>query len=590
MVKPRKRPQKTTPKSLTGVNKRQKVKDEAREALKAEKEARETLKELKKMSFAQATHHMAELCESIIENPQEALSANVHSLLYLATKRDDTQHAATLSLLAVFCDILPSYRIRLPTEQELSVKASKEVQRLRDYESTLLKTYQEYLRFLESQWKQHEDVACMLCLCQLLQKAYTFNFCNNLMEIIAQSMHLPSVSEACCNAMQTVLTEDAQGTLALAATRHICKAVRQHQHAASLATLQRLPLRVHTDEAQAAKIATAARKQARKRNQERAAIERELEHGVDKIQLARHQSDTLQTLVTTYFWVLKKKKRPLLPTALEGLARFAHLIHLETVVDLLEHLKQVLEEDIDVDVALHCVRTAFLTLEGPGKSLQVDYKEYLIPLYAQVLRVNSSTCKVLQECLRMAFLDRREYSNVRVAAFFKRMLTTCLHAPSASTAVPLLALARQLLQKYPVLEQLLDDEVVTRGEYNPDATDPEHANPMATQAWELGTLSRHHDSRVASQAKSFGKLLQLPKESPDRLYKELSYQEEQSYVAYTILTTKAHPLAAKAGDKKPRKRFLRPKFTDNLVVAEVGKIESAELRAFEAMLNAGNKQ
>jgi nucleolar complex protein 3 len=47
-----------------------------------------------------------------------------------------------LSLLAVFKDVLPGYRIRLPTEKELAMPVSKDVKRTRDYEATLLRLYQ----------------------------------------------------------------------------------------------------------------------------------------------------------------------------------------------------------------------------------------------------------------------------------------------------------------------------------------------------------------------------------------------------------------------------------------------------------------
>jgi hypothetical protein len=49
---------------------------------------------------------------------------------------------AMLSLLAVFRDVLPGYRIRLPTEKELAMPVSKDVKRTRDYEATLLRLYQ----------------------------------------------------------------------------------------------------------------------------------------------------------------------------------------------------------------------------------------------------------------------------------------------------------------------------------------------------------------------------------------------------------------------------------------------------------------
>ena len=47
-----------------------------------------------------------------------------------------------LSLLAVFKDTLPGYRIRLPTEKELEVPVSKEFKQTRDYESMQLRFYQ----------------------------------------------------------------------------------------------------------------------------------------------------------------------------------------------------------------------------------------------------------------------------------------------------------------------------------------------------------------------------------------------------------------------------------------------------------------
>jgi nucleolar complex protein 3 len=49
---------------------------------------------------------------------------------------------AMLSLLAVFRDVLPGYRIRLPTEKELAMPVSKDVKRTRDYEATLLRLYE----------------------------------------------------------------------------------------------------------------------------------------------------------------------------------------------------------------------------------------------------------------------------------------------------------------------------------------------------------------------------------------------------------------------------------------------------------------
>ncbi|CAN0556948.1 unnamed protein product, partial [Ectocarpus sp. 8 AP-2014] len=53
-------------------------------------------------------------------------------------------HLALLSQYAVFKDIIPGYRIRVPTAAEMATKVSKEVHRVRAQEAALLRAYQVY--------------------------------------------------------------------------------------------------------------------------------------------------------------------------------------------------------------------------------------------------------------------------------------------------------------------------------------------------------------------------------------------------------------------------------------------------------------
>ncbi|GMQ00181.1 hypothetical protein CsSME_00047381 [Camellia sinensis var. sinensis] len=69
----------------------------------------------------------------------------------LQSSKDGDHAIAVLglkSLLAVFKDIIPGYRIRLPTEKEQEMVVSKVVKKMRYYESTLLSTYKGYLQRL----------------------------------------------------------------------------------------------------------------------------------------------------------------------------------------------------------------------------------------------------------------------------------------------------------------------------------------------------------------------------------------------------------------------------------------------------------
>ena len=131
-------------------------------------------------------HLIADLSESILEDPGGGLTdaiggvvngeeeageegdkktplyrktpSKLHKLLDLASLVDNGHdaHAARLgllSLMAIFQDILPTNRIRLPTESEMQVRLSKETKATWDHERRLLQCYQRYLQLLERNGK-----------------------------------------------------------------------------------------------------------------------------------------------------------------------------------------------------------------------------------------------------------------------------------------------------------------------------------------------------------------------------------------------------------------------------------------------------
>lgn len=398
-----------------------------------------------------------------------------------------------------------------PTEEELTVRVSKDVKKTRDYERNLLSNYQSYLKLLTECWKNGQPkkaknrndfgsspsplaITAILSLCSLLKTAYLFNFRSNIVSIVIRSMNskCEEVRTSCCDAVKGVFKKDTQGDVSLEIVQAISTMIKNRGYQVNadvIRTFLSLPLRVHEDEAEAAKIHEKAQKKKRKRDQERAAIEDELKEGsanVDKALLARAQAESLQAVVLTYFRILKsrtdgRKTTHLLSSSLEGLAKFSHLINIDTVEDLLVHLKELLAdvETLSLDAALNCILTAFSALQGPGRELQIDQKEYVAPLYGQLTRLSSQdnteyTKKVLK-CLNFAFFRRREYSTERVASFIKQLCTVSLHAPS-HTSGAMLAFARMLFHRYPTSHQLLENEsdVVASGKYSPEVHDPDH--------------------------------------------------------------------------------------------------------------------
>ena len=559
---------------------------------------------LNEMTLEEKCDMIAELSESILEDPSTTFSAGetgdskIKRLLAVASESNSSENEYTarlaiMSLLAVFQDILPSYRIRLPNAAEMAVKVSKDTKKIWDHERALLHHYQLYLKLLEKTWEQEKDdvskplgVTCILALCELLKANPHFNFRSNILAVVIRQMNnrqCEEVGDACCASVQHIFATDTQGEVALEAARLVAKLAKDKQfriRAAVLRTFVSLPLKVHVDEAEAAKLASAANAKKRKRNKEEADIESEMREGsaeVDKILLARCQSDTLQVVTLTYFRILKSEDlntdsiAELLPPALEGLAKFAHLINMDTVMDLLGVLKILLKkvDSLPLDAALNCVLTSFQTLQGPGRELKIDQKEYITPLYSQLARLttgerNSNHTDIALKCLFSAFIKRREYSSVRVAAFMKQLCTVCMHAP-VTTSAPLIAFVRQLIHRYPSVHQLLENEldVITSGSYTPEVEDPEHSNPNATSAWELSTLKFHIHPAIAYQASAAAseKMIQLPREGTDRIRSELRNDADELYIELKR-HKKRHPLAPKVGQelgKCPPARFISPR-------------------------------
>ena len=91
-------------------------------------------------------------------------------------------------------------------------------------------------------------------------------------------------------------------------------------------------------------------------------------------------TESLKLLFVLYFSILKNPRpTPLLPGALQGISRFAHLVNIDFFKDLLKVLKGLisLEEDEsgedeskdarEIQHRLLCIVTAFELLSGQGK-------------------------------------------------------------------------------------------------------------------------------------------------------------------------------------------------------------------------------
>ncbi|KAF7964822.1 hypothetical protein HWV62_2733 [Athelia sp. TMB] len=489
---------------------------------------------------------------------------------------------AILSQVAVFKDIIPGYRIRALTDKEKAEKVSQMVARTRDWEQGLVVVYQSYLRSLETELKSrslcynfrtyanmHLDKSelaevALQCMCTLAADVTHFNFRVNLMTCIVARLSKKSwdkLSDLCLNTLVKVFRADLTGTPSLEIVRLLNRMIKERRyqvHPNVLSCLVHLRLKtelsVRSSDAKADREQKPARsfskgkaasrrahgkhtdqphlsKKAQKVLKEKKEIAkefREAEAEVDKEERAVTHTESLKLLFVLYFSILKNPRpTPLLPGALQGISRFAHLVNIDFFKDLLKVLKGLISPEADdagaddaqdapaIQHRLLCIVTAFELLSGQGEALNIDLSDFIGRLYTLLLplglmpdidapppppHTGRSTADMLFRALELVFAQRAA-PPWRGAAFAKRLLGASLHWPPAP-ALRALGFVRGLLAADARLAALLatDDRTVD-GVYRADLEDPQLSNPFAASFWELHVLRRaHYDARVRAAA------------------------------------------------------------------------------------------
>ncbi|MGH0136924.1 UNVERIFIED_CONTAM: hypothetical protein FKN15_008498 [Acipenser sinensis] len=497
---------------------------------------------------------IAALGSSILSDP----SANIKKLKELRSMlvELDPYVAVTVrklvmvSLMEIFKDIVPSYRIRPLTEAEKSTKVKKETQQLREFEEGLVSQYKFYLENLEQtvkDWKQMKkkksDVVSLTsykglaevavkCLCELLVALPHFNFHNNIIVMIVPLMNhdCKKVLKAllCLRVKEVEVKKDADD---IAPKKRFMNFKEKRKH---LSRMQR-------------KWKKAEEKL------EKELLEAEATECKEK-KLKLH-TETLNIVFLTYFRILKKaQKSILLPCVLEGLAKFAHLINVEFFDDLLIVLHKLVESgDLSYRESLHCIQTAFHVLSGQGDVLNIDPLKFYTHLYKTLLRLHAGTANddmiIVLQCLDVMLTKRRKQVSVqRALAFIKRLTTLSLQVLPNST-IGILATNRVLMHTFPKSDILLDNESQGSGIYLPELDEPEYCNPQNTSLWELHTLQRHYHPIVRKFAAHL--IVGAPSEGSGALNVDLSRKSATDlFEDYSIKGMTFNPPVATPSSKK----------------------------------------
>jgi nucleolar complex protein 3 len=398
-----------------------------------------------KQQILEAKEEMARIALILNEDPEENVGAFKSLSQFGQSSNPTIKKLALATQLAVYKDVIPGYRIRPLSEEDMEVKVSKEVRKIRAYEQALVGGYQTYIRDLAKlansgkRWTAKDGGRSLAsvatsCACELLKAVPHFNFRGELLKILVGKLSNRKVDAdfvKCRETIETLFQNDEDGTPSLDAVSVLTKMMKGRGYRFDESVLNTfLHLRLLSEfswKASTNRIDKPSKRDAgfekklkekkvfrtkkeRKLLKERKAVEKEMlqaDATVSHEERDRMQAETLKLVFVTYFRILKIRSPNLMGAVLEGLARYAHLINQDFFGDLLEALKDLIghaetgddvekeeeEEEEDAETtrnltreALLCIITAFALLEGQDAakaqaSLSLDLSFFITHLY-----------------------------------------------------------------------------------------------------------------------------------------------------------------------------------------------------------------
>ncbi|XP_072978167.1 nucleolar complex-associated protein 3 [Typha angustifolia] len=523
---------------LTKAERRQKLKKDKKEAKKVAKEEGEMdvpegklhSEVLEKVQedlsaeelFTKKKIKVAKVGMTLLENPE----SNIRSLTDLLQICDDEDHnivkLGLMSLLAVFKDIIPGYRIRQLTEKELAVQVSEAVRKMRYYEYTLLRSYKAYILKLIGLEKQtsFRQVA-VRCMCTLLDTAPHFNFRESLLISVVKNISSSDdvVRKLCCETIKSLFANEGKhgGEATLQAVRLIADHVKFHDcqlHPDSVYVF--LSLKFDEDLRKSEKMEEKGRPKKRrgwhnhevpnqlqgsdKKRSRRDLIEKtrkevnadlkSVSFVPDPMERRRMQSEALSAVFQTYFRILKHSMDPansrskvnaislpggstaypLLAPCLDGLGKFSHLIDLDFMSDLIGCLKKLAgysdrhdgishQNSLSVSERLQCCVVAFRVMRSNLDALNVDLQDFFVQLYNLILEYRPDRDR--GEVLAEALktmLWEGRQHDMQRAAAFIKRLATFSLSFGSAEAMAALVTLTHLLQKNSKCRNLLEND------------------------------------------------------------------------------------------------------------------------------------
>ncbi|PSC74530.1 nucleolar complex 3-like protein isoform X2 [Micractinium conductrix] len=363
-----------------------------------------------------AKQQLATAAQQLLQDPDKQLP-QLKALLELLQDEDaQVCRLAMLTLLAVFKDLLPAYRIR-PAHDEEPDKLSKEVRALRAYEASLLESYHSYLKGLQRAFKRssagHEPAQqgriAIKCMAALLEAAPHFNYRSDLLQVLVSCLpnkdhQIRQTAQRCLSTL--LASSHGVEDVATEAVQLIADLVRRQKCVVPPTTLDCLLNLRFPDVTAPVPAAEPGHKRKKRKKAADDDVDRsflEAQAAADLASRRHNQTATLEALFEMLFRVLKTccasglvhqetaaalpraqflNKFPLLFPALRLLSTYLHLISVEYVQDVSLELRRLLQSSaLPPQERLRILLTAAEMMQRQGSSVSVEHAGFLTEAY-----------------------------------------------------------------------------------------------------------------------------------------------------------------------------------------------------------------
>ena len=215
----------------------------------------------------------------------------------------------------------------------------------------------------------------------------------------------------------------------------------------------------------------------------------------------------IELIFLNYFRLLKRRLNlRLMPSVCEGLAKFANLINIEYMDDLITCFYDELSSEqtgLTTRAKFHCLITVFSILNRQQVLVHIDPQRFYALFYSLL-----SPCPpdhdvdLVIKLLQLMLIDRyKQLSKNKLLAFVKRLLTMTLELQLTKSINAVLVMIKALLTISPmVTDQLFDNEFSGSGiKYLMDLNDPEYCNSQNATLYELVLLKTKSDKQIRQQ-------------------------------------------------------------------------------------------